>query len=292
MTDVRGYTARGYANTRHGQIHYRTAGDGPPLLLLHATPHSSRVYKKLVPLLSPHCRVIAADTLGFGYSDPLPADVTMEKLGDSCADLLGALAISRAAVFGLHTGNKVGAALAADHPDLVSHFICCGMTHSIVVERGKRDAAIKAIVDKLLVKEKPAADGSHLLRNWGRTFDGISHLWWAPPLLDSFPLTEQDLQDTQGEAIDRILSRASYDAIYAANFAFDLSAALRRVAMPTLIVELAVPGEAHLGRQADHCARLNPRIRTVTLERSDRDVLETMPGELAASILSFLRSAP
>lgn len=291
MTDVHGYTSRGYAQTRHGLIHYRSAGDGPPLLLLHATPHSSRVYKKLVPLLAPRYRVIAADTLGFGYSDPLPPDVTMEKLGDSCADLLDALAIPRAAVFGLHTGNKVGAALAANHGDRVSRFVCCGMTHSIVVERDKRDSAIKAIIDKLLVKEKPAADGSHLLRNWGRTFDGVAHLWWGPALMDTLPLAEGDLQAVQGEAIDRILSRPSYDAIYAANFAFDLSAALARVTMPTLIVELAVPGEAHLGRQAAHCAQLNPRIRTVTLERSDRDVLETVPQELAAAIRTFLESA-
>lgn len=288
MTDVRGYTDRGYARTRHGQVHYRTAGEGTPLLLLHATPHSARVYKNLVPFLAPHYRVIAADTLGFGYSDPLPADVTMEKLADSCADLLEALAIPRAAVFGLHTGNKIGAALAANWPARVSHFICCGMTHSIVVERGKRDAAIKGIVDKMLVKEKPAADGSHLLRNWGRTFDGIARLWWGPSLMDTLPLREQDLQDAQGEAIDRILSRPSYDAIYDANFAFDLSAALARVAMPTLIVELATPGEMHLGLQAEHCARLNSLIRTVVVERSDRGVLEQAPDQLAGIIHQFL----
>ena len=292
MTDVRNYTARGYASTRHGQIHYRTAGEGPPLLLLHATPHSSRVYKKLVPFLSPHHRVIAVDTLGFGYSDPLPPDVSMEKLAESCADLMADLALPPAAVFGRHSGNKVGAALAAGWPDRVSYFICCGMTHSIVVEREKRDSAIKAIVNKALSKEQPAADGSHLLRNWARTFDGVSHLWWGPGLVDAFPLSDQDLQDTQGEVIDRILSRPSYDAIYRANFAFDLSAALARLAMPSLIVELAVREEAHLGRQAEACVRLNRKSQAVTLEYSDRDVLERVPQILAQSILHFLSGKP
>lgn len=292
MTDVRGYTARGYANTRHGQVHYRTAGDGPPLILLHATPHSSRVYKNLVPLLAPYFRVIAPDTLGFGYSDPLPADVSMEKLAESCADLMAALSLPPAAVFGLHTGNKVGAALAAGWGDRVSHFICCGMTHSIVVEREKRDRAIKVIIEKSLSKEQPSADGSHMLRSWGRTFDGISHLWWSPPVVDAFPLREQVLQDTQGEAIDRIVSRPSFDAIYQANFAFDLSAALASLVMPSLIVELVVPGEAHLGRQAEACVRLNRRSQAVTLEYSDRDVLERVPDILAGEILRFLAATP
>ncbi|NQV82011.1 MAG: alpha/beta hydrolase, partial [Alphaproteobacteria bacterium] len=280
---------RGYVDTRHGQMHYRESGQGSPLLLLHATPRSSRVYAKLQPLLSDAFRVIAPDTLGFGNSDPLPAAVTMDMLAESTADLIAALGLGKVAVFGLHTGNKVGTALAAARPDLVSHFICCGMTHSIVVERDKRDGAIKDIVDKYFAKESVAPDGSHLLRGWARAFKTVSEVWWAPRIVDATPLTPVAIQDARDEVIDRLQAQVSFDAVYRANFAFDLAEALGCVAAPTLILELVTPGEAHLGRQADACVRLMADAHAIVFEGSDRDLLEHDPAKLATAIVGFVR---
>ncbi len=279
---------RGYVDTRHGQMHYRESGQGSPLLLLHATPRSSRVYAKLQPLLSDAFRVIAPDTLGFGNSDPLPAAVTMDMLAESTADLIAALGLGKVAVFGLHTGNKVGTALAAARPDLVSHFICCGMTHSIVVERDKRDGAIKDIVDKYFAKESGAPDGSHLLRGWARTYKALTETWWAPRVVDANPIDIQTLEDAQNEVLDRIQARAAFDAVYRANFGFDLAAAFSRLTMPTLIIELATLGEDHLGRQADAVVALIPDARAVTFENTDREILEREPEKLAAAIREFL----
>ena len=279
---------RGYADTRHGQVHYREAGDGPPLLLLHATPKSSRAFDGLVPHLAGRWRVVAPDTLGFGASDPLPPAATMEVLAESIADLVEALGLGPTAVFGIHTGNKVGAALAAGWPDLVSAFVCCGMTHSIVVDRATRDGAIKDIVAKYFAGEAAASDGSHLLRGWGRTFETLSQTWWSPRVLEAAPLTRAALDEAAGEAIDRIAARNSFDAVYRANFGFDLADALRRIAAPTLILELVTPGEAHLGEQGQACAALMTNARAMALDGSDRDFLERDPQTLAAAIADFL----
>jgi len=279
---------RGYVDTRHGQVHYRESGSGAPLLLLHATPRSSRVYAKLQRLLAARFRVIAPDTLGFGNSDPLPADVTMPMLAESIADLIEALNLGTPALFGLHTGNKVGAALAASRPDLVSRFICCGMTHSIVIDRAQRDDAIKDIVDKYFASEPSTPDGAHLLRGWGRTYATLAQTWWAPRVVDAAPLTDAVLAETQDEVIDRIQARAAFDAVYRANFNFDLADALARLTMPTLVIELATPGEDHLGRQADALVALIPDAQAVTFENTDRDVLEREPEKLAAAIEAFL----
>jgi len=279
---------RGYVDTRHGPVHYRESGEGPALVLLHATPRSSRVYARLQNLLSAKFRVIAPDTLGFGNSDPLPAEVTMPMLADSVADLIAGLNLQAPAVFGLHTGNKVGAALAAARPDLVSRFICCGMTHSIVIDRARRDDAIKGIVDKYFATEAHSPDGAHLLRGWGRTYATLSQTWWAPRVVDANPLTEADLEETQDEVIDRLQARAAFDAVYRANFDFDLAEALARLTVPTLVIELATPGEDHLGRQADALVALIPDAQAVTFENTDRDVLEREPEKLAAAIEAFL----
>ncbi len=286
MTTGRG----GYVATRHGQVHFRELGTGAPLVLLHATPRSSRVYRRLAPHLAARHRVVMPDNLGFGESGPLPPGATMEMLAEAIADLIDDLGIGPVPVFGLHTGNKIGASLAADCPDRVSRFICCGMTHSIVVDRAKRDAAIRDIVEKYFAKEEESADGAHLLRGWARTFEGVSRTWWSPDVTDAAPLTEAALEYAADEVLDRIQARASFDAVYRANFAFDLADALGRVIAPTLILELATPGEAHLGAQADACAALMRDAATLVLEASDRDVLERHPERLATAILDFLAS--
>ena len=36
------YIRKGYVNVSHGQMHYRTAGSGPPVILVHGSPSSSR----------------------------------------------------------------------------------------------------------------------------------------------------------------------------------------------------------------------------------------------------------
>ncbi|NKB45473.1 MAG: alpha/beta fold hydrolase [Alphaproteobacteria bacterium] len=240
----------GYTNTRHGQIHYRKTGDGPPLVLLHATPKSSRSFALVLQHLAAHHRVIAPDTLGFGESDPLPPHLKIEILAEAMADLIIALNAKPAAVFGLHTGNKIGAALAAGWPELVSHFILCGMTHSIILERSEREAAIKSLV--------------------------------------ATPFARNNISDD--EKRDREQGAASIDAIYKANYGFDLAPVLASVTTPTLVLELATPEEDHLGRQATAVAAQISKAKACTFEGSDRDALEQRPDELAQAILDFTRA--
>ena len=62
-----------YVDTPYGQVHLADAapvsGDAASTLVcLHQTPRSCDEYRELVPLLAPHLRVIAMDTLGMGRS--------------------------------------------------------------------------------------------------------------------------------------------------------------------------------------------------------------------------------
>lgn len=50
-------------------IHYRTAGSGPVLLLLHGWPTSSYLYRDIIEQVSENHQVIAMDLPGFGKSD-------------------------------------------------------------------------------------------------------------------------------------------------------------------------------------------------------------------------------
>ena len=53
------------------QVHYRRAGKGPPAILLHQSPSSSRDNIPLMERLMADFTVIAPDTPGNGLSDPL-----------------------------------------------------------------------------------------------------------------------------------------------------------------------------------------------------------------------------
>ncbi len=56
------------------KIFCREAGDPgkPTILLLHGFPSSSRMYRDLIPFLSPYVHVVAPDYPGSGYSDAPP----------------------------------------------------------------------------------------------------------------------------------------------------------------------------------------------------------------------------
>ncbi len=134
---------RGYVTTSHGQLHYVEMGVGPLLVLLGETPRSSRFFEPILPLLASRVRVVAFDLPGLGNSHPLPEPASVESMAACVADALDALGIKRAHLFGMHTGNKVAAALAADRPDLVDRLILAGQTHSLFPETEKRNAALR-----------------------------------------------------------------------------------------------------------------------------------------------------
>jgi haloalkane dehalogenase len=51
------------------RVAWTDVGAGEPVILLHGIPTWSFLYNEVIPLLSPHHRVIAPDFLGHGYSD-------------------------------------------------------------------------------------------------------------------------------------------------------------------------------------------------------------------------------
>jgi len=281
---------RGYADTSRGQIHYYTAGEGAPLVLLHASPRSSRVFFRLIPLLAKRFRVYAFDTFGFGASDPLPAGITMEGVALCVTEAMDSLQLGEVHLLGYHTGNKIGAALAANVAERVKKLVLVGMTHSLVVARGKRDAAILGLVEKVLEHEA-SPRGAKLLQQWATTFGAVSETWWKPQVIGKDDLSNEDLVDLEREVLDKIEARVSLDAIYRANFAFDFEAALRRISQPTLIIELATSHEKHLGRSGADVQSLMQRAELEVFEDTDRRVWDRQPEKIAWTVVSFLERA-
>ncbi len=281
---------RGYATLKSGrQVHYAEAGEGTPLLLLHSAPRSSRAYRLLLPLLAPRFRAIAPDLPGFGQSDPLGSEVTMEALADAMGDFLRALGIAKAHVFGYHTGNKVAAALAANHASQVDRLILCGQIHSIIPDTAKRNDAIRHIVDKYFTQFPASPNGEEHLRRWLADWNDVTGFALPRELFSRKTLTPQDVDALKIRVLDHLQALSSVQATYGANFSFDFAAALKRIAAKTLVLELVMPDEEHYGRQLEALCEIIKGSRGATMMNAGKVVLESHTEELAGHILDFLR---
>lgn len=150
----------GFADTRHGQVHYVEHGEGPPVVLLHQTPRSWDEYRDVLPLLGERNRAIAMDTLGFGASSRPAQPWSVELFADGVLDLCDALALQEVVLTGHHTGAVVALEAVATDPE---RFRALALSAMPYVD-GPRRAAVASRPPIDLVR--PADDGSHLAALW------------------------------------------------------------------------------------------------------------------------------
>ena len=206
-------TRAGYADGMFGQVHYILAsgtGGLPPLVV---TNPRSRSCLGLLPFIEPERDLLIIDIPSYGNSAPPRGDCTMSDVAEAALAVLDKLGISAAHLCGVHTGAKVMAALAANHPTHVLSLAVCGKSHSIIPGHEQRNRAMKAQV----AARKPDV---------------------ALMAMESF--CADDADKPRGAAL-----------VYEANFAFDLAGAIARAKCPVRVIEFTAPDEDALhGRQA------------------------------------------
>ena len=107
------------------RIHHVTAGDGPPVLLLHGYPQTLSIWHEIAAVLAESHTVVAADLRGYGDSDRPPSrdDHSSYSKRRTAADQVGlmrALGHERFALVGHDRGGRVGHRTALDHPEAVT----------------------------------------------------------------------------------------------------------------------------------------------------------------------------
>ena len=119
---------KGYVNTTEGQIHYRSSGDGEPLVLLHCTSDSSTMWEAVLPIFGElGYRAIALDIPGHGNSDPpreKPDGTEYARRIDEAAQLLK---LGKYSVLGHHFGATVAEWVAVNHANNVKKCIFYGL---------------------------------------------------------------------------------------------------------------------------------------------------------------------
>ena len=105
-------------------IHYLTAGEGKPVVLLHSWPTSSYLWRNIMEPLARSRRVIAPDLPGFGLSDkPLDAPYTFDYHVGIFDSFLRKMGVERTALVVHDLGGPVGLLWAVRNPGRVSHLV-------------------------------------------------------------------------------------------------------------------------------------------------------------------------
>jgi pimeloyl-ACP methyl ester carboxylesterase len=103
----------------HGhEVAFRSAGDGPVLVLIHGIAGSSNTWTSIMPLLAEDYRVIAPDLLGHGESAKPRGDYSLGAYASGIRDLLTVLGVERATVVGHSLGGGVAMQFAYQFPHM------------------------------------------------------------------------------------------------------------------------------------------------------------------------------
>lgn len=108
-----------FADVSGVKLHYLTAGEGSPVLLLHGFAQTSHMWLPLIAKLAPNHRVIAPDLRGFGQSAKPENGYDKKTLAQDIHGLLHSLGIEKVAVAGHDIGLMVAYAYAAQYPSEV-----------------------------------------------------------------------------------------------------------------------------------------------------------------------------
>jgi pimeloyl-ACP methyl ester carboxylesterase len=102
------------------------AGSGPPLVLLHGLGGTWEYWAPAMALLAGSARCIALDLPGFGHSDGLPGEFTLDAAVGRLAAALAALGVPAAPVCGHSLGGPLAVRLARNHPASTSSLVLVG----------------------------------------------------------------------------------------------------------------------------------------------------------------------
>ena len=112
------------------RTNYHDMGEGHPVLMIHGSgPGVSGFvnWRLAMPELARHCRVIAPDMLGFGYSDRAADGVySAARWVDQAVGLMDALGLEQTDIVGNSFGGALALMLAIQHPGRVRRLVLMG----------------------------------------------------------------------------------------------------------------------------------------------------------------------
>ena len=224
---------RGFVSIDEGQAHFHVASPavpGRPLVMLHASPASSRMLIPLITRFGAIRPVWAIDTLGNGDSAaPAVAAPDVAYFADAHLRALSALGIGEFDLYGSHTGGCIACEIAIREPQRVRSLILDGM--SLYSDEERLD---------MLANYAPAITpdqlGSQL--NWVWHFVRDNALFWPWYRRDAAHLRDLGLPSADAlhdKAVEVLKAVRTYHLSYRAAIAYLKPDRLPLVSVRTLL---------------------------------------------------------
>lgn len=169
---------------RSVRLHVAQAGSGEPVVLLHGFPQHWYGWRKIIPLLAGHYRLICVDLAGFGWSDMPRRGYDVETLAADILALLSTLELRQGTkLVGHDLGAQVGFRMCLRAPERISHHLALNTTHPWPMRRRMLIHAWRfwytafleyPVLGPLVLRHWPAFT-RYLLRG-----DAAANLWKGP----------------------------------------------------------------------------------------------------------------
>jgi pimeloyl-ACP methyl ester carboxylesterase len=253
--------SRGFADVAHGQIHYRTAGAGPPLLALHGSPGSSKQLARLITDLAAARRVIAPDTAGNGDSEKLPVDSpAITDLAAVLPAFLDRLGLHEVDLYGSHTGAAIAAELAIQVPGRIRRVVLDGI--QVLTPSARRDFLAH------YASPFPAdLDGAYLMRAFQFCRDQyVFFPWYDRTRRGQRSGGLPDARELHEWLVEVLKANETYHLNYRAAFLWEPADRLPLMTQPALVI--AAENDP-LAEETALAARMLPDARFVALPRGD-----------------------
>lgn len=253
-------------------MHFRqcAGGRGVPLVMLHMTGSSSLAFEPLMTELDGRFPLIAFDIMNYGESFRTTRPAGISYIANIMLEAMDNLGIEKFHTLGHHTGSSIAAEMGAIAPGRMVSASLNGPMYASAEELA-HFMEIWAMPNPITVK------GTQLIWAWSRIKDNFGTSIWVE--------TPNAAAILNREAVDMLRAGENWHWGYQAVFAYDISAALRRIQCPILFPIGRLDGAFPFHERA---AKAFPQAATSVHDEGGVYYFESHPAHAAAQIADFI----
>jgi pimeloyl-ACP methyl ester carboxylesterase len=246
------------------KLHYRDAGNGPTVILLHGLGGDGSRWTSTVAALSGDFRVIALDQIGFGQSDKPLVNYDHGLLAEFLVEFMNVIDAPKASLVGHSMGAFVGTFVGVHHPEKIDRLI---------------------LVDGGSLETPPRT--AHLVQIQNGTTLAETREYFLLMFYDKSRVTDQMVRENYMRRLSMSYTISRMQEARVKGHARVSADQAARIKSPTLILWGKHDGLLP-ATDADMLARVIPNSRTVLLEKSGHIPQVEQPQEFNQLVREFL----
>ena len=254
-----------FSETTGVRIHYEVAGQGPPLVFVHANPFDRRLWTYQIARFSQQFTTINVDIRGYGFSDKPETPFTLEDMADDVAGVMKQEGVARAVIAGCSVGSGIALLFGLDRPQMVEGLVLVGGS-----SRGGGN--IQNRIDGYTSGDLAGYRRKHMRELFAPGFPQTQHGQWVMNLFD------ENSHTLSGESIAQI---------FRARAGCNMTPRLSAIGAPTLVINGAHDTSLAAGRET---AAGIAGARQVVIPDTGHACSIEDPLSFDAAMIEFLRS--